>query len=961
MPSEVEGWKRSIARAAAVLGGTLMLCWPAFWNGYPLLFPDSLEYLGTGHGISLVLRGKYAPAWMYTSTRSEIYSLGIFLLHRSVSLWPIAAAQALFTAWVVWLVVRSLCSQPVRVYLVIMALLSALTSMAWYASFIMPDILGPVLYLCIYLLVFSVETLRRWEVAALAALAWWSAASHATHLVLAAALGCLLALFWLADWLGMRRRGRRVLVVAGILLLTAGTQIAVHARLYGRPSLFGKPPAFLMARLIGDGPARVYLQQHCATIHWTICRYASVLPTTEGDFLWVPNGIWQTATPAQQERLIGEQMPLARATLAAYPLQQAARSWSNFLEMLVTMGPQDFRQWTEVFTPGNLDFGSSGLSARYPRTRQAHDGMPQAFFRTLQVPVIAGSALIVALLLPWCWRMQQTRLLGLAFIVIFVVPANAFLSGVISTIDARLQGRVVWLVALLAGLMVSIYLAQTGRRCHPVKGPASLPEVDTVVNMGMDISPLCPDADGWRQRAYAGLAIAAVALALCWPAFLNGFPLFFADSFEYLYTGWGVWRKLLGEPVSFGAYLSNRSEIYAAGIFLLDYGGVLWRIVAAQALLVAWLLWVVVRSLRRQARAPLYLTLAALLSVFTSVGWYVCYVMPDIFGSVLYLCTYLLVFAHETLRRWELCAVGLIAWWAAASHNSHLLAAILLTCLLAVLWLVRWQPVRRRGVPLLAVAGILLLTIVTQMTVHERLYGRPSLAGAAPPFLMARLLADGPARVYLQQHCSTLTWTICSYAADLPSTEGAFLWTPGSIWQTATPEQKLHLQHEQVSLALATLRAYPRQQIARSCFNFFQTLVAVGPSKWDFGAYPIFTPEHVEFVAGGASERYERSLEARNRMPVSLFHALQVPAIAISALIVALLLPWCWRRGRQRLLGLATVVLLGVAANAFVSGAISGVNVRYQGRVIWLLPLLAGLLVSSYRMRSHRDGALDGT
>jgi hypothetical protein len=29
--------------------------------------------------------------------------------------------------------------------------------------------------------------------------------------------------------------------------------------------------------------------------------------------------------------------------------------------------------------------------------------------------------------------------------------------------------------------------------------------------------------------------------------------------------------------------------------------------------------------------------------------------------------------------------------------------------------------------------------------------------------------------------------------------------------------------------------------------------------------------------------------------------------------------------------------------------------------VIWLLPLLAGLLVSSYRMRSHRDGALDGT
>ena len=103
--------KQLAGRSAAIALVALMLCWPAFCNGYPLLFPDSLEYLGAGHGITLVLRGKYAPTWMFFSIRSEMYAAGIFLLDHQVTLWPVAAAQALLTAWVVWLVVRSVCAR----------------------------------------------------------------------------------------------------------------------------------------------------------------------------------------------------------------------------------------------------------------------------------------------------------------------------------------------------------------------------------------------------------------------------------------------------------------------------------------------------------------------------------------------------------------------------------------------------------------------------------------------------------------------------------------------------------------------------------------------------------------------------------------------------------------------------------------------------------------------------------
>jgi hypothetical protein len=85
--------------------------------------------------------------------RSFIYCLGILPFHWSVTPWPIVALQALVTAYVIWLVVRSILPrQSALGYQALVVLLSLLTSLSWFVSLIMPDILGPVLYLCVYLL-----------------------------------------------------------------------------------------------------------------------------------------------------------------------------------------------------------------------------------------------------------------------------------------------------------------------------------------------------------------------------------------------------------------------------------------------------------------------------------------------------------------------------------------------------------------------------------------------------------------------------------------------------------------------------------------------------------------------------------------------------------------------------------------------------------------------------------------
>ena len=52
----------------------------------------------------------------------------------------------------------------------------------------MPDILGALLYLALYLLVFARETLSRVERIALSIVAVWGVTAHATHLMLAAGI-----------------------------------------------------------------------------------------------------------------------------------------------------------------------------------------------------------------------------------------------------------------------------------------------------------------------------------------------------------------------------------------------------------------------------------------------------------------------------------------------------------------------------------------------------------------------------------------------------------------------------------------------------------------------------------------------------------------------------------------------------------------------------------------------------
>jgi len=423
-----------------------------------------MTYLGDGR---LVARALFLHEFSsYYGMRSFFYSLGILPWHWNVTLWPVVVPQAILTAYVLWLVVRSILPRrTLHCYLVLIASLSLLTSMSWFVCLILPDFLGPVLYLCIYLLVFARETLSRAEWFFVIVIAWWAIVSHATHLMLAAGLCVLLVLLCLRRLAWMRRRWKAVGEVAMIVVLAAISQLALHAYLYGKPSLNGERPPFLMARVIADGPGFWYLQQHCPEVKFVLCDHLQQLPQEPDKFLWGEDGIWQNVDDETEQRLMQEEMPFVLATLRAYPRAQLSRSAANFWRQLLTFG-------FDVFGPSDWmaqEFANvlPGDRARYLQSRQARDDLPLDFFTSVQNWTVIFSLLIIVAFLPRLWRTRQPRLIGLSVIIVSTVIANALVTGALSMVEDRLQSRVVWLVPLLAEVLILDWFDQRQRAANP--------------------------------------------------------------------------------------------------------------------------------------------------------------------------------------------------------------------------------------------------------------------------------------------------------------------------------------------------------------------------------------------------------------------------------------------------------------------------------------------------------------
>jgi hypothetical protein len=91
--------------------------------------------------------------------------------------------------------------------------------------------------------------------------------------------------------------------------------------------------------------------------------------------------------------------------------------------------------------------------AAYDRSLQARNALPEGLFTTVQSITVIAALLFLAWAMPRTLRRAGThrnRLLALTGVILFVIIANAAVSGGLSAVDSRYQARIVWLVPMLA-------------------------------------------------------------------------------------------------------------------------------------------------------------------------------------------------------------------------------------------------------------------------------------------------------------------------------------------------------------------------------------------------------------------------------------------------------------------------------------------------------------------------------
>lgn len=474
------------------------------------------------------------------------------------------------------------------------------------------------------------------------------------------------------------------------------------------------------------------------------------------------------------------------------------------------------------------------------------------------------------------------------------------------------------------------------------------------------------------MAAGAALLLAVVAL--------DGRPVVFADANIYAWMGQLQVRGLrhalapvLGGPASDAqdpdtadedpadmrlrrTEMGARSPWYGLVFHLVTAVGGLWAYAALQALGASY----VVRTLWRAAFAgasPLeHLAVIALLAVGTTLPFYVGFAMPDAWAGVGLAALATLVFLAERLGPATRAALALLVLAAFTFHQSNAMAAVPALIAAALAARLVWKAPWRRMAPGLGLAaGALVCAIGLQAGYLAAVQAATGEPLRSPPFLAARVLADGPGRTYLRRSCAVgAKWALCRFK-DTPLTDSQdILWSGDDdtgVFGLAGADERIAIDRQQIPFVLDAIAADPLGEARAAAWNAWRTLTNVKLDDPLRDPYFYLTNENWKdtFIAEqvhalGPCGRDEQGCRPRfDPEPLAIWHAAVIIA-ALAWLAWAASWPGTRRLAFGPALGPAIIFLLAaVVINAVVTGVLSGPFSRYGGRIAWLPPLAAML------------------
>jgi len=441
------------------------------------------------------------------------------------------------------------------------------------------------------------------------------------------------------------------------------------------------------------------------------------------------------------------------------------------------------------------------------------------------------------------------------------------------------------------------------------------------------------------QKLNSILMLFLITFLFCGVAIYNGYPLVYPDTGDYI----GLNENFL------------RSFFYNLFLAPALWAHTLWLVVVIQSLIAAHLLRLVLRVVFGLTSPLAVLGVTVPLCMLSTLPWFTGFIMPDIFTGVLILALFLLVFCSSQLGLGENIYLVALVVVAVTVHFSHIPLALGLLLLALILKVTMRKPSFLQTPSLwrgtIAVAVALLLLVAN----GYRSYGILTISPSGYAFLLARLVADGPAVRYLRTHCPEEHYALCAYLDQMPKDSDAFLWPVNS------PFRKVGwfsgYRQEGQKIVIETILHYPSQVGRLVMSNTFRQIPMI--NNW-YGIAPYidtsYPTDAIKAYFPGDFGAYASSRQNQNTLGLSRFNSLHRLVISLCLpLAVAVLFFYLQRR---RFLPHLLLISLACAygLSAFITAALAVPHNRYGSRLIWLLPFfcLAAVLDVIKQLKNSR-------
>ena len=420
------------------------------------------------------------------------------------------------------------------------------------------------------------------------------------------------------------------------------------------------------------------------------------------------------------------------------------------------------------------------------------------------------------------------------------------------------------------------------------------------------------------------LFLTGAVLSLLLPAFLNGYPLVYADTATYLDSGF-TFGMPYDRPITYGIFLRLASL----------NGLSLWTVIVLPCLLLAWLIFRLYRLWYEEtelAYVHAFLT-TLLLSILSGLSWTASQLMPDIFTPIMFLSALLLLIG--TLKRSESILLYFLFFLSAAMHLSHLTFNV--AFLVAVLIIRQIRPLSlKSSIRIRPLIILLVLALVAGLS------GASSYSKSKHIFLMGAMVEHGIVQPYLDEYCGSMDYQLCEYKDSLPELAWQFLWDPSSPLEKLGGWRETKEEFNEIIRRTLSSPKYLALHLKASLKATASQLV-----KFKIGdGNGIFLEgtqlyERMELFMPRELHAYETSRQNMGKLSISPWiHRIQQGFIVISLLSLMMIFLKSWQAyADKQFLSIVILILLGVIIHAWICGTFANAIDRLGTKMIWLLAL----------------------